>query len=116
MIPQKRIRRLRRKLRIRAKLQGSLTCPRVSVFRSNRGLYAQLIDDKSGKTLVGLSDRSLEGAEKNKIVRAKLLGKQIAELAQKVGVKRVVFDRSGYAYHGRVKALSEGLHEGGLKF
>ena len=108
--------RTRRRLRIRAKVNGTLTRPRLSVFRSNKQLFIQLIDDEHHKTLLGMSDRQLMKEEKNKLTRAKSLGTTMAKaiLAQKI--EKIVFDRGGYLYHGRVKALAEGLREGGLQF
>ena len=107
--------RLKRKARIRAKISGTAKRPRVSVFRSNRALYVQLVDDEKRVTLVGVGEVHLT-SEKNNLARAKALGKLLAESAKKRHISRVVFDRGGYAYHGRVKALAEGLREGGLAF
>ncbi len=113
-------RRLKVKRRIRKKISGTPERPRLSVFRSNKHIYAQIIDDEAGQTLVAASTRSkelvgqLEG--KTKIEQAKLVGKLLAEKALKANVSQVVFDRNGYKYHGRVKALADGAREGGLKF
>lgn len=104
-----------RHARIRAKISGSKTRPRVSVFRSNKYMYVQIVDDTSGKTLVGLTDQSIIDV-KNRQERAQKLGSTVAQAVTKLGIKEVVFDRSGYAYHGRVKALAEGLRKGGIKF
>ena len=110
----------RRKIRykIRKKIEGTATAPRLSVFRSNSEIYAQVIDDISGKTLFAAS--SLEkafGKEKgNKTELAKKVGKTVGERALKAGIVSIKFDRSGYLYHGRVKALAEGAREAGLKF
>lgn len=108
--------RIERKRRVRAKISGEKSRPRVSVFRSNQALYVQFIDDSDRVTLLGKSELAVKLTEKNKVVRAKLFGKLLAEEAQKKKITTVVFDRSGYAYHGQVKALAEGLREGGLKF
>ena len=106
-----------RKLRIRAQLEGTQKRPRVSIFRSHRYLYVQLIDDDKRQTLLGMNEKK-EGdfKLKNNLDRAKVLGEKFAQKAQSLKVKQVVFDRSGYAYHGRIKALAEGLRQGGLKF
>ena len=109
-------RRLRRRRRVRAKIVGSAQRPRISVFRSNRGISAQLIDDASGRTLAAVNWteadlRSLKPAE-----QAKRAGELLAERAKAAGVETVVFDRGGYQFHGRVKALAEGAREGGLNF
>lgn len=112
--------RLLRKLRLKNKVKGKLSRPRISVFRSLNHIYAQIIDDDSGKTIVSIS--TLDKNLKTKIEKvkkseaAKLVGKQLAELAVAKGIKSVVFDRSGYLYHGRVKALADGAREGGLEF
>ncbi len=102
--------------RIRKKINGTAEKPRLSVFRSNKGIYCQLIDDLKGNTLASASSRE-EGITKgNKTEMAKMVGKRIAEKAQSAQIKSVVFDRGGYLYHGRVKALAEGAREGGLEF
>jgi len=105
-------------VRIRRTIKGTAERPRLSVFRSNKQIYAQLIDDISGVTLAATSSASKEFAElKNKKVDiAKEIGKSMAAKASVIGVQTVVFDRGGYLYHGRVKALAEGAREGGLKF
>ncbi len=113
----KRNRRQNIRYRIRNKVSGTAARPRVSVFRSNKGIYAQLVDDTQGRTMVSAStlekdvDQSL-----NKTDMAKVVGKKLAERALAAGVTKVVFDRGGYLYHGRVKALAEGAREGGLNF
>ncbi len=118
----KQTKRLRRKGRVRAKVKGTAVCPRLSVFRSNRGIYAQLINDEIGQTLVAVSaqeikDKSLPIGQAGKKIDASFeLGKLIAGKAVKKGITKVVFDRNGYKYHGRVKALADGAREGGLKF
>lgn len=110
--------RLRIKKRIRKKIHGTAERPRLSVFRSNRYIYAQLIDDEQGKTLVSASSREpeiLQGAARP-IERSALVGKQLAARARAQGIEKVVFDRNGYRYHGNVRALAEGAREGGLIF
>lgn len=103
--------------RIRKKIRGTAVRPRLSVFRSNRAIYCQLIDDVAGHTLVAASSQEAGvGTEGNKTDQAKKVGKLLAERAQAANVETVVFDRGGYLYHGRVKALAEGAREGGLKF
>lgn len=99
----------RRRVRVRAKIKGTKERPRLSVFRSNKHIYAQLIDDVGGETLAA----ALGGAD---VSAAGKVGKDLAEKAIKVGIKEVVFDRGGYNYHGRVKALAEAAREGGLEF
>ena len=111
----KQAKRIRRKGRVRARVSGTAGCPRLSVFRSNRGIYAQIIDDAIGKTIVGVSAGEAETKDK-KISVSLEIGKLIAKKAIAKGISQVVFDRNGYKYHGRVKALAEGAREGGLKF
>ncbi|PIY93857.1 MAG: 50S ribosomal protein L18 [Candidatus Levybacteria bacterium CG_4_10_14_0_8_um_filter_35_23] len=107
----------RRRIRIRSKVQGISERPRLSVYRSNKYIYAQIINDEKGETLIGISEKELPGKEKiNKTEKAKNLGKIIAKKAIAKKIKKVVFDRGSYAYHGRVKALAEGAREGGLEF
>lgn len=110
-------RRAKIKRSIRKKISGTSQVPRLSVFRSNKQIYAQLIDDTKGVTLVAASSYKNKAAEKgNKIEQAAVVGKEIAGKAIKAGVESVVFDRNGYLYHGRVKALADSAREGGLKF
>ena len=110
-------RRLRIKRRIRKNISGTPARPRLSVFRSNKQIYAQLIDDINGVTLASASSYKKDASTKgNKIDQAKSIGKKIAEKASKVGIKTIVFDRNGYLYHGRIKALAESARENGLKF
>ncbi|MDC1080577.1 50S ribosomal protein L18 [Flavobacteriaceae bacterium] len=110
-------RRLRIRRRIRKTIIGSLAAPRLSVFRSNKEIYAQLIDDTNGKTIVAASSRDKEIEKKdNKSNTAVAVGKLIAEKALKAGISTITFDRGGYLYHGRVKFLAEGAREAGLKF
>ncbi len=108
--------RLRRRRRVRAKIRGSAERPRLSVYRSNRGVFAQLIDDDAGKTLASAhwTESDLKGLDR--MEQAKKAGELIAKRASDAGVETCVFDRGGYRYHGRVKALAEGAREGGLKF
>ncbi len=115
---KKDYRRYRIKMRIRKVINGTPERPRLSVFRSNKQIYAQLIDDTEGKTLMAASSRQLEIDDKKitKTVQAELVGKLIAEKAKEAGIEQVVFDRSGYLYHGRIKTLAEAVRKGGLKF
>src|SRR5437588_5229333 len=107
--------RLRRHRRVRGKVRGTAERPRLQVFRSNRGISAQLIDDDAGRTLAAASWLELPKAFKGaKVEQAAEVGKRLAAAAKKAGVEDVVFDRGGYLYHGRVKALAEGAREGGL--
>jgi large subunit ribosomal protein L18 len=109
--------RLRRHRRVRSKVSGSAERPRLVVFRSNRGIEAQLVDDSSGKTLASASHLGLAKSFKgDKSKQAEAVGKALAAAAKTAGVETCVFDRGGYLYHGRVKALAEGAREGGLKF
>lgn len=110
-------RRQRLKYHIRKKVKGSAERPRLSVFRSNTSIYAQIIDDVQGITLVSASSTDLGERKENSNVEVALqVGKKIAQKAQEAGIQAVVFDRNGYLYHGKVKALAEGAREGGLKF
>jgi large subunit ribosomal protein L18 len=110
-------RRAKIKKRIRRKVSGTAQLPRLTVFRSNKQIYAQLIDDTKGVTLVAASSYNNKKAEKlAKIEQASVVGKEIAEKAVKAGIQTVVFDRNGYLYHGRVKSLADSAREGGLKF
>ena len=111
-----RQRRQRRRYRVRSKISGTAEWPRLSVYRSNKGVFAQLIDDVDGKTLAAANWTEPELRELDKTEQAKKAGELLAERAKKAGVERCVFDRSGYRYHGRVKALAEGAREGGLEF
>jgi large subunit ribosomal protein L18 len=114
----KQARRYRIKKRIRKVVKGTAERPRLSVFRSNKQIYAQLIDDISGVTLAAASSKEndIATAKVNKIEQAALVGKLIAEKAKAVNIEEVVFDRNGYLYHGRVKSIAEAAREGGLKF
>jgi large subunit ribosomal protein L18 len=109
--------RERRHRRIRGKVAGTAERPRLAVFRSNKGIFAQLVDDESGKTIAGASWLGLPKSFKGtKTEQAKAVGKAVADAAKKAGIEAVVFDRGGYLYHGRVKALADGAREGGLQF
>lgn len=109
--------RLQKRTRIRSKITGTNDRPRLSVFRSNKYIYAQIIDDEKRKTLIGISEKHIkENTISKKIDKSKALGITLAKLAISKKITSVVFDRSGYAYHGRVKAIAEGAREGGLKF
>jgi large subunit ribosomal protein L18 len=108
--------RLRRHRRVRGKVSGTAERPRLVVYRSNKGISAQLVDDISGKTLAGASWVALKSFKGNKTEQAAEVGKLLAAAGKSAGVESVVFDRGGYLYHGRVKALAEGAREGGLKF
>lgn len=115
---KKVFRRTRIKMRIRKVVKGTAETPRLTVFRSNKQIYAQIIDDLAGRTLVSASSRSKEFADKKvpKLEQAKLVGQLLAERAKEAEITQVVFDRNGYLYHGRVKSLAEAAREGGLKF
>lgn len=109
--------RERRHRRIRGKVVGTAERPRLMVFRSNKGIFAQLVDDTSGRTIAGASWLGLPKSFKgNKVEQAAEVGKAVAAAAKKAGIETVVFDRGGYLYHGRVKALADGAREGGLQF
>jgi large subunit ribosomal protein L18 len=112
-------RRNRIRQRIRKIISGTAQKPRLSIFRSNKEIYAQIIDDVAGKTLVAASSRDKEidaAAAATKIATAQEVGKLLASRAQKAGIENIIFDRGGYLYHGRVKALADGARESGLKF
>ena len=110
---RKRAARLHRHARVRRKVNGTPDRPRLAVYRSNRHIYAQLVDDRAARTVASASDAEL--AEGNKTARANRVGKLLAERAKEVGVEQAVFDRGGRLYHGRVKALAEGAREAGLR-
>jgi large subunit ribosomal protein L18 len=115
----KREKRIARHRRVRAKIKGTKERPRLCVFRSNRHIYAQLIDDGEGRTLISASDFELETKKNKKAVKSELakeVGKLVAQKAAAKKIKEVVFDRGGYKYHGRVRALAEAAREAGLKF
>jgi large subunit ribosomal protein L18 len=112
----KRQARIRRHKRVRSKIEGTAERPRLVVFRSNRGIFAQLVDDSAGRTLASASWTGLGGTKGSKTEQAAEVGKALAAAAKKAGIERCVFDRGGYLYHGRVKALAESAREGGLEF
>jgi large subunit ribosomal protein L18 len=109
-------RRLRRRRRVRARIHGNAERPRLSVYRSNRGVFAQLIDDNAGRTLASVSWTEPELRKLDSMEQAKRTGQLLAERAKAAGIEACVFDRSGYQFHGRVAAIAEGAREGGLKF
>jgi large subunit ribosomal protein L18 len=112
---QKRIARQARKERVRRRVRGTDVCPRLSVFRSNKYLYVQVISDESGRTLV--ADSTFQGLGSGVTLdKAKTLGSRLAEKCKQAGIGRVVFDRNGYQFHGRIKALADAAREAGLKF
>ena len=111
----KRENRTKRHKKVRAKVFGTAKIPRLNLYRSNKSLFIQLIDDKTGATLASVNNKEIKSG-KTKIEKAKEAGKLIAEKAKKADVKKVVFDRGGFQYHGRVKAVADGAREGGLEF
>ncbi|MBU4285241.1 50S ribosomal protein L18 [Patescibacteria group bacterium] len=120
MKKQKQEKRIARHKRIKAKTIGNAKCPRLCVFRSNKHVYAQLIDDEKGKTLVSANDNEIKKLPKGKVAIAQEVGKLLAEKAKDLPagkqVEKVIFDRAGYKYHGRIKSLADGARMGGLKF
>ena len=116
MALSKQERRFRIRRRIRKVVTGTQDIPRLSVFRSNKDIYAQVVNDSEGKTLASASSLKLDSKGKNKTQQAFEVGKAVAEAAKQSGIEKVVFDRGGYLYHGRVKSLAEGARKGGLKF
>ena len=116
----KRLARIKRRRRIRKRIKGTSGQPRLCVFRSAKHIYAQIIDDSRGLTLAAASSAEAEVRQQdpfeNKLALATFIGKQVGERAQEKGIKKVVFDRNGFLYHGRVKAVSEGARESGLEF
>ena len=114
--PDKNKTRLSRHARVRRKISGTAECPRLNVFRSNKHIYAQLIDDVAGVTLASASSKKDVAESVTKSESASVVGKMIAERAVEKGLKNVVFDRGGYLYHGRVQALAEAARENGLEF
>jgi large subunit ribosomal protein L18 len=111
--PQKRLRRRRR---VRARIRGNADRPRLSVYRSNRGVFAQLIDDDAGRTLASVSWTETDLRKLESMEQAKRVGQLLAERGKAAGVETCVFDRGGYRFHGRVAAIAEGAREGGLRF
>jgi large subunit ribosomal protein L18 len=116
MALSKQDRRLRIRRRIRKTVMGNSAVPRLSVYRSNKDIYVQLINDEEGKTLLSGSSLKMDAKGKTKVEISYEVGKSIAEKAKEAGIEKIVFDRGGYLYHGRVKSLAEGAREGGLKF
>lgn len=115
------LRRRSRQARVRARVTGTAWRPRLNVYRSRMGMYAQLVDDVAGKTLVGIHSKTIKnqfngGERKAKVATAYLVGKAVAEKAKALNIVTAVFDRAGYRYHGRVQAVAEGARDGGLKF
>jgi len=120
MLSKKELKRRKRKFRIRKKITGTPERPRIAVYRSIKQMYAQLVDDVNGKTITSASSLSKEIADeikkaKNRVEQAFIVGELLAKKAQEKGITRAVFDRSGYAYHGRVKAVAEGARKGGVE-
>ena len=109
-------RRLKRRRRVRAKVRGTAERPRISVFRSNRGIFAQLIDDEAGVTMAAVNWTESELRDLGPMDQARRAGEELAQRAKAAGIEGAVFDRGGFQYHGRVKALAEGAREGGLTF
>src|SRR3954451_14972526 len=115
-VATKPAKRLKRRRRVRAKVRGTAQRPRLSIFRSNRGMFVQLVDDTTGRTLVAVSWTEPDFRSLGSMEQAKALGEAIAKRAKDAGIETAVFDRGGYQYHGRVAALAEGAREGGLAF
>jgi len=115
-MPNIKDRRLRIKLSIRHKIEGTPARPRLSVFKSNKAIYAQLVDDSKSHTLLAASSKDVKEKGGVNLEISKNVGKKVAELALASGINEIVFDRNGYLYHGNIKALAEGAREGGLKF
>jgi large subunit ribosomal protein L18 len=115
-VTTKPAKRLKRRRRVRAKVRGTAERPRLSIFRSNRGMFAQLVDDTNGRTLAAVSWTEADFKNLGSMEQAKAVGEAIAKRAKDAGIETAVFDRGGYQYHGRVAALAEGAREGGLAF
>ena len=115
-VREKQRRRIRRRTRIRGKVRGSADCPRLSVFRSTRGIFAQLVDDERGHTVAAVNWTEAELRGLKPMEKATKAGELIAERAKSAGIETCVFDRGGYKYHGRVRALADGARSGGLRF
>jgi large subunit ribosomal protein L18 len=115
-VTTKPAKRLKRRRRVRAKVRGTAQRPRLSIFRSNRGMFVQLVDDTTGRTLVAVSWTESDFRSLGSMEQAKAIGEAIAKRAKEAGIETAVFDRGGYQYHGRVAALAEGAREGGLAF
>ncbi len=112
----KTVKRERRHLKIRAKISGTAKCPRLSVFKSNTGMFLQLIDDRSGRTIVSANSKEIKGKKMAKAELAAALGALLAQKAKDAKISQVVFDKGGYKYHGRVKAAADAAREAGLQF
>lgn len=108
--------KIKRQKRVRKKMKGTFDMPRLSVHRTNNHIYAQLINDKDAKTILGVSEKNIAGAKETKIERAKKLGLVLAGKALDLKIKKVIFDRGNFLYHGRIKAVADGAREGGLEF
>jgi large subunit ribosomal protein L18 len=115
-VQTKPAKRLKRRRRVRSKVRGSADRPRLSVFRSNKGIFAQLIDDSTGRTVAAVNWTEPEFRSLGSMEQAKAVGEALARRAKEAGVETCIFDRGGYQYHGRVAALAEGAREGGLAF
>ena len=115
-VQTKPAKRLKRRRRVRSKVRGNAERPRLSVFRSNKGFYVQLVDDSTGRTLVAVNWTEPEFKSLGSLEQAKAVGEALARRAKEAGIQSCVFDRGGYQYHGRVAALAEGAREGGLAF
>ena len=115
-VATKPAKRLKRRRRVRAKVRGTAERPRLSIFRSNRGMFAQLIDDTNGRTIAAVSWTEADFKNLGSMEQAKAVGEAIAKRGKEAGIESCVFDRGGYQYHGRVAALAEGAREGGLAF
>jgi large subunit ribosomal protein L18 len=115
-VTSKPVKRLKRRRRVRSKIRGTAQRPRLSVFRSNKGFFVQLIDDVNGRTLAAVNWTEPEFRSLGSIEQAKSIGEALARRAKEAGIESCVFDRGGYQYHGRVAALAEGAREGGLAF
>lgn len=109
-------RKIKRQIRTRSKIKGTANRPRLSVYKSNRFMYAQLINDEERKTVIGVSEKHLKEVISSKIARAKAVGTLLAKKAISKKIKKVVFDRGSYSYHGRINGIAEGAREGGLEF
>jgi len=113
---EKRQAKIKRRKRVRSKIFGTAEIPRLSLYKSNKGLFIQLINDEAGNTLASASDKEVEASGKNKTFVAHEIGKLIAKKALEKDIKKIIFDKGSYKYHGRVKAAADGAREGGLKF
>lgn len=112
----KREHRQKRRASIRKRVLGTSEKPRLTIFRSNKNIFAQLIDDSKNVTIIGMSDKAVRAKEMKKVLSAENLGKEFAKVANSKGIKEIVFDRNGYKFHGRIKAFAESVRASGLKF